>query len=475
MRREPASARDRDVSEHRAGADAVKRFAAGVAAEKDGRFVDATKIFQALVDEDPRFARAWHRLGHVTARRQDPAEAERHIRTALDLEPDNPHYHQSLGAILVQLGRMGEAEAAVRRAIALKPDFAEAYYRLSLFTKPREDDPLIGEIERLLHEGTLGREDRCFLHFAAGKFYDDLADYDRAFAHFERANALSGRQFSVRRYQRYVDDLIEAFPQEIFGARSAAGSASEVPVFVVGMPRSGTSLVEQILASHPRVYGAGELTDIHSITATFPRYAPGRAAYPGCLASVDDEVISGFAEAYLRRVGGLAPEAERIVDKNPMNFEHLGLIALMFPGARIVHCRREPVDTCLSCYFQQFGHRHLHFTYNLAHLGGFYRAYERLMAHWAAVLPADLLEVRYEDVVADTDGAARRLLDFCGLAWDPACAEFHRNPRPVQTSSLWQVRQPIYKRSVARWRHYEAHLGPLFAALEASAKELHAG
>ncbi|MBI3462463.1 MAG: sulfotransferase [Planctomycetes bacterium] len=255
-----------------------------------------------------------------------------------------------------------------------------------------------------------------------------------------------------------------AFTQETLRSRYGEGNPTEVPVFVVGMPRSGTTLVEQILASHPDVFGAGELPDIPSIVDTLPRYAPNQMRYPGCLAFLGPPVIRGFADAYLKRVRTLDATSERVVDKWPLNYLHLGLMALLFPRARIVHCRRDPLDTCLSCYFQRFRGDH-EYSYDLAHLGSYYRTYERLISHWREVLPMPVLELHYEALIDDPQATSERLLAFCGLSWQERCLRFHESPRPVSTASNWQVRHPLYRSAVQRWRNYEAHLGPLRDAL----------
>jgi hypothetical protein len=232
-------------------------------------------------------------------------------------------------------------------------------------------------------------------------------------------------------------------------ARAGLGDASEVPVFIVGMPRSGTTLVEQILASHGAVFGAGELTDVGAIAQALYRHTPGEPAYPACMSGLDGTAYAGFGASYVKRTRGLAPDAGRIVDKNPLNFLHLGLIALMLPEARIVHCRRNPADVAVSCYFQNFT-RGQEWAFDLGDIGRFHRAYERLMEHWRGVLASPMLELDYEAMVGDSEAESRRLVAFCGLEWDPACLAFHRARRPVRTASQWQVRQPIYAHSVER-------------------------
>jgi hypothetical protein len=230
------------------------------------------------------------------------------------------------------------------------------------------------------------------------------------------------------------------------------------------MMRSGTSLAEQILASHSAVYGAGELRDIDLLVATLPQRLGAAEGYPACLGRLDAAAVRALADEHLGRLRQRGGAAARVVDKAPFNFLHLSLIVTLFPRARLVHCRRDPVDTCLSCYFQNFGEP-MGFTLDLRHLGLYYRAYERLMAHWARVLPVPVFELQYEELTADQEAVSRRLVEFCGLDWDERCLRFHETRRPVRTASTLQVRRPMYQSAVGRWKRYEAHLGPLLEAL----------
>ena len=235
-------------------------------------------------------------------------------------------------------------------------------------------------------------------------------------------------------------------------------------MFIVGMPRSGTSLVEQIIASHPRAFGAGELNDIGRMARELPVLVNTARPYPEALDRLTPDIVDTLAGRYLGALSARAPDAARVTDKMPFNMLWLGLIAKLFPNARVIHCRREAMDNCLSCYFQLFN-QGLRFSYDLAHLGRVYRQHERLMAHWQACLPLSMLTVDYETLVADPENQTRRLIAFTGLEWDAGCLDFHRTERDVRTASVWQVRQPVYQSSVARWRAYEPWLGSLQAAL----------
>jgi hypothetical protein len=254
------------------------------------------------------------------------------------------------------------------------------------------------------------------------------------------------------------------FTRDLFTRLQGVGSDSDAMIFVVGMPRSGSTLIEQIVGSHPMVFSAGERRDISIIANILPRQDPQKRSFPDCVPHIDATAFGAFADRYVTILGRQAGAATRLVDKNPLNFSNLGLIALMFPRARILHCRRDPVDTCLSCYFQYF-HKHVDFSFDLIDIAAVYRDYRSLMDHWSEHLPLQILNVDYEAVVADYGAESRRIIEFCGLPWDDTCLAYPTSETPVRTASKWQVRQPIYDSSVARARKYAAHLGPLFEDL----------
>jgi hypothetical protein len=297
------------------------------------------------------------------------------------------------------------------------------------------------------------------LHHALGKYYDDVEDRDAAFEHHRKGNELARRsrpRYDPAEMTERVTGILAAFDAEALAGLVSGGTDSDRPVFVVGMPRSGTSLTEQILASHPRVFGAGELLYWIFAADAERRAAPERRA----------AAIAELGRAYLDGLAAQAPDASRVIDKLPVNFRHIGLIHAALPGARFIHLERDALDTCLSIYFQGFSAAHPYAT-DFGDLAHYYRQYRRLMAHWRAVLPAGtLLDVRYEDLVGDPEALSRRMLTHIALPWDPRCLEFHSNDRPVLTASNWQVRQPIGRGSIGRWRRYERFIGPLREALD---------
>jgi tetratricopeptide (TPR) repeat protein len=420
----------------------------------------------------PNFAEAYSNLGLALRDLNRFDEAIGHFREAIRIDPAYPTAHNNLGFALESQGNIDEALAEFHEALRLDPNSTQALVSLSALAANGQYQ-LTGEelrrIESLAARNDLPADDQCRLHYALARARDNAGDPDEAFAHFRRANDLRrelvgrrGAVYDPAAHTRLVDRLIAVCTPAYFGRVRGFGSDSDVPVFVVGMMRSGTTLAEQILASHPQVHGAGELRDIGESVARLPKRLD--ADYPECLTRLDEGTARALSEEYLQRLRQMGGGAARVVDKLPFNFLHLGLIAALFPQARVVHCRRDPIDTCVSCYFQNFGEPHA-FTLDLAHLGHYYREYERLMDHWARVLPVPVFELRYEELTADQEGVSRRLVEFCGLGWDHRCLRFHETRRPVRTASALQVRRPLYRTSVGRWKRYETHLGPLLEAL----------
>jgi tetratricopeptide (TPR) repeat protein len=385
-------------------------------------------------------------------------EAEASARRALELDPRAADALALLGNLTGERGHFTEAERLLQQARAADPDLPEALVGLSRIRKMTvADADWLAATERALARGVpLGHA--INLHHAAGKYCDDIGAYEAAFEHHRVGNGLSRRSglgYDRAATTRRVTQIIAAFDRSALDALRQAGLSSERPVFTVGMPRSGTTLVEQILASHPQVHGAGELL-YWNFAADAERAAPPerRAA-----------VIAELGRDYVATLAALSSAAARVVDKLPGNFENIGLIHAALPRARIIHLARNPLDTCLSIYFQGFSTAHAYAT-DFGDLAHYYGEYRRLLAHWRATLPPQtLLEVPYEALVEDPEFWSRRMLAHIGLPWDPRCLEFHRTDRPVLTASSWQVRQPVGKGSVDRWRRYERFLGPLREAL----------
>jgi tetratricopeptide (TPR) repeat protein len=485
--------------------DAEGHFRFGMALMSLGRPTEAADCFRQVVRLRPDSAEAWNNLGNVlllegnaaaairayreavrlrpgyaeaclnlgNALREDDrlAEGLAWYREAVRLKPAFPKAHNNLAAALLEMGEIQEAEAHLRECLAYSPGSPQVLSTLAANGLYGDADPGADDLRRRLSDPRLAPVDASFLHSTLAHVLDRAGQVDEAFAHYREANRLrrrvaaeAGEAFDPAEQSRLVDRLIAFFTPAYFERVRSFGVPTEVPVFLVGMPRSGSSLVEQVLSNHPDVAGAGELRDVPRLAALLPQQLGTPTPYPECVSHLEPDTARRLAEDYLTRVGELAGPAKRITDKMLENFLHLGLISTLFPGARVIHCRRNPLDTCVSCFCQVF--RGLNFTWDLDDLASYFKDHERLMAHWRTVLPLPILEVVYEDVVADPEGAARRLVEHCGLPWDDRCLRFYENPRPVRTVSKLQVRRPIYSSSVGRWQRFAAHLAPLRAALD---------
>lgn len=489
-----------------------------------GAYAEAATSYRKLLELDPRSADALNNLGSALNKLTHFTEAERYLRQAIEIRPEFAEAHCNLGIVLRESGETAEAEVCLRRALKLKPNYMDARIQLGitllslgrlreararfekvLKTAPRHADTLflMGHIAKL--EGRFEEAEARFnrvleidpkmpaawsalagtrkmtsadaawlagaegiaasgispveeadVRFAIGKYYDDVNDFEQAFHHYQRANQLlktTADPYVRDARARFVDDMIRVYTPEAISQVKGGASTSMKPVFVVGMPRSGTSLMEQIIASHPSAKGAGELEFWSQVARD--REAEINAGPLG------ESTRHKLAEAYLRVLEAKGGEALRIVDKAPANSDYVGVIHSVFPNARIIYMRRDPIDTCLSCHFQHFSVA-LNFTMDLSDLAHYFLQHERLMAHWRTVLPpGSILEVPYEELVGDQEAWTRKILDFLGLEWDERCLDFHKTKRQVVTASTWQVRQKIYKDSVHRWRHYEKSIGPL--------------
>jgi len=364
-------------------------------------------------------------------------------------------------SLLMEQGEKDSARAELEKVLELFPASASAWLSLSDLKRFKSPDADIARMERLISPGAApSLQDAMAVRFALGKAWMDLGEADKAFDHLDEGNRLMRATFDYDRAEtsRWVASIAKTYDRAALKKLSGGGAPSESPVFVLGMPRSGTTLVEQILASHPSVHGAGELSTLRRLTDQHG----GIVDLPKVLTP---QLATQIGEAYLAETGLLAGGKAQIVDKMPSNFLQAGLIPLILPGARIIHVRRNAVDNCLSCYTKLFAREQL-FTYDLVELGQFYRDYESIMAHWRKVLPPErFIEVDYEAVVEDLEGQARRLIEFLGLPWDEAVVDFHKTKRPVRTASVNQVRQPLFKSSVGRWKPYANRLKSLTDAL----------
>lgn len=464
-----------------------------------GRFREAIDLYQRALKSDPNRANTFNRTGHAQFMLGQYQEAIRNYRMAVRLKPDFAEAYKNLGTALMTAGQADAAREALLQALKVRPDYTDAliceidlhehegdlpgaYERLArligqdiehpglattflnICSHVGRCDEAIAYAERVLENHRLPATTELMVDFALGKLHDRLRNYPRAFEYFQRGNELKPDSFNASEHIAIIDALITLYSWQFFTAAPRASVRSERPVFIVGMPRSGTSLTEQILASHPQVYGAGELPDVGSMVYSLPGIIGDKPPYPFNLAKVTPDTLDRFARDYLDHIGNLNDTAMRVTDKMPQNFLFLGLIAQVFPEARVIHCVRDPRDTCLSIYFQNFSEAH-GYASRLGNIGLYYRKYEELMQHYKAVLDIPFLEVSYEDLVANQERVTRELVEFAGLEWDDRCLEFNRTKRFVATSSYDQVREGLYTKSAGRWKNYEQYLDPLLEAL----------
>ena len=439
----------------------------GSALKAQGKLDEAVACYRRALELKPNYPEAHNNLGAALHDQGTLDEAAACYRRALELKPDYAETHNNLGIALAEAGDLQGAEASFRTALGHNPRFALAHYKLAELLGgglPEED---LAAQRQLAARTELPDGQRLLLHFALAHVLDARGQYAEASQHLERGNALQlaqwrerGQGYDPGAYASLVTRMMAVCTLEFFQRVGGFGSSSEVPVFVVGLPRSGTTLIEQILAGHSQVFGAGE---IHLAGETLAALG-GKGTDPiEGLHWLDRATAERLAARHLENLRTLDPAALRVVDKLPDNYLFLGLLAALFPRAKLIHCRRDLRDTAVSCWMTHF--RELRWTNDPQHIASRFHEYRRIMEHWRQVLPVPLLEVDYEETVADLEGIARKLAAWCGLAWEPGCLDFHRAKRPVRTASSIQVRQPVFATSVGRWKHYEPYLAALLRAL----------
>jgi tetratricopeptide (TPR) repeat protein len=446
--------------------DGTIASATGIAFSEMNEHQDAVRWHETAVALQPGDASAWSGLAVGLSRAQKIPEAIEACRKALEIAPDKANLWTLLGSDTAALGRFDEAAGYHERALRIDPSCTEARRELAAIGRLTQGTDEREKLSAVLRDtGHLVR-DRIAAGFALGTEYDRLGEYDTAFEAFAFANRLArgmleheGKGFDRQGFREAMDWLIQHYTGGSIAAMMQWGNPSERPVFVVGMPRSGTTLVEQIASSHPLVHGAGERKDV-------PRILEIVSGGPRNVIPMnwDKAAIINETAAYIDRLQSLNPTAERIIDKLPDNVQGLGQISVLFPRARVIICRRDLRDVGLSCHVQRFAEG-MPWTHDLADCAFRARQIDRIVAYWKTTVPLRMLEVHYEELVGDLEGQSRRLIDFLGMPWDPACLAFHENERSVMTASRWQVRQPLYTSSVGRWRNYRKHLGPLLDGL----------
>jgi tetratricopeptide (TPR) repeat protein len=499
-------------------ADALNNL--GSALLRQGFLAQAASHLDVAVRLRPDWAEARYNLGLVLQEQAQLAAAEASLRQAIHLKRDYAEAYNALGLVLHELNQIEEARASFEQALRLKPNDAPAHcslgrlsedlgeldaaverYRSALshesghtgalvglagLERGRLAEPELARMQERLRDPQLGESERCRLLYGLAQVFDGRGEYRQAAAHLEEANALElarwkrrGQGYDRAEFGRYVDRLKQTFSQAFFDKARGWGVHSERPVFIFGLPRSGTTLAEQILASHSQVYGGGELTCAKNDFVALAQLTGGGGATVAAstapapafqleqifkaLRDLDSPGVDFLARQHLHWLLAIDPSRPRFTSKTPADWQFVGLLAVLFPRAQFIHCRRDPRDTALSCWMTQF--RMLNWTCDQDDIASRFSDYQRLMAHWRDCLPVPILELDYEDTVADLEGTARRLVSWLRLEWEPACLDFHLTRRPIRTASAAQVRRPVFRSSVGRWRHYESALGPFFNRL----------
>ena len=460
-----------------------------------GQFDEALAMFNKVLELKPDMAEAWFNIGLLYKTNLDGKNAVDNFTKATEIKPDYSKayfkmgvcYYQLLNdseqaiqyfdktieidpayvsaylhkaSVLQGLGQFDEAGNIIRQAIDIDVSAVDGYLGIVIGQSYNEKD--LSQLQGLLDDDDLDIKKSISIYFSLGRIFDDQNQYEKAFQYFKRGNELnrSTQQFDLQAFEQLITRVIETFDGAFIQKNAEFGSTSELPVFIVGMPRSGTTLVEQIIAAHPDVYGAGELPYMRQRISELSNRYQHFGQYPEGMRQLTGPDLTQLSEDYLNEIKQLDNKATRITDKFLQNFIHLGLIAMLYPKARIIHCQREPLDTCLSIYFQHFEDAHT-YAYDLTDIGYFYRQYRRLMGYWQERLPQQILTIQYEDLVEDLEHKSRELIEHIGLPWDERCLRFYEDERIVKTASQWQVRQPLYKTSIGRWKNYDAYLGPL--------------
>jgi len=428
-------------------------------------FLQAYKLDKKSPKIAIRLAESFHNIG----RTEDGISL---LKDMLDKYPEMISLMSILGRLLHIAGEIEAAEEIYMKALMQKQYVAEACSGFSQIRKfNNRDSKIINQMEEMLESHELKGSEQIYIRFALGKIYDDCKEYTKAFIHYSAGNAIQHERFGYDReaHKKYIDDIISVFTKEFFDEFSGLGTNEERPIFILGIPRSGTSLVEQIIASHPQVAGAGELNYFRTLSGQLSRMLDTELTYPQCCNELDKKIIDEITRHYFELLSRHSKTARFVTDKMPHNYLHIGLIHLLFPKASIILCCRDPLDVCLSIFFQYFDNSHK-YACDLMDIGHHYLQYARLMAHWRKTLSGKFMECQYEELIINQEARSKELIEFCGLDWDKYCLTFYKAKRDVKTASNWQVRQPIYDSSIRRWKNYENYLEQLKNLLECDNK-----
>lgn len=447
------------------------RFQQASRAHAAGDLATAEAEYRALIREKVRIPQLYHQMAQISAQSGRLKEARALWNKALHLDPGFVQARYLLGNLLKAEGRLDQAAACYRSVIGQKPGYTQAHFTFAGIHQYKNlDDPHIAAMQGIYMSDGLPVENRIHVAFALAKAFEDAGDHAGAFGYLEEGNRLRNDsfQYDISSDRELFDNIVETFSAEAVAAVQANATGSSRPVFIVGMPRSGTSLLEKILATHTSVYGAGEIDDFYSLAAGLFLDPEDHYQYRP-LGRCPARTFEQLGSAYLERLEARDSSANRVTDKLPFNLLMIGLIKLSLPNATIIHCCRDARDTCLSIYKQNFTTANYRFAYDLRTIGQFYCQYERLMRHWQEVFPGGIHDISYEDLTRNPETEIRKLLNVCDLEWQEDCLAFDKSPGVVTTASAAQVRRPVYRSSVGLWKKYREHLAPLLEELQQGA------
>ncbi len=472
-----------------------------MSAHKTGDFVLAVNLYQQVIEISPNNLDALHYLGLIfvetdqpdTAipllskaasiknndpdmfynlalahqKAQDITTAIYFYQQAIELKPDFALAYNNIGVAFQHTGDLTQADIHLKTAFTISPRCIEAHYNYAQSHKfTTNDNDYISSVKKLLAEDKLSTQEKIKLNFALGKIHDDIADYQTAFRYYQTGNSLKYQGYNIEQFSQYVDQLVSTYTPEVMTKLTSRQEKKSLKkfIFIVGMPRSGTTLIEQVISRHQAVFSAGEIGFIGNIVDELPEIMQSKQNYPNCVNHITHNHIAIISSAVYREIKKMNIPEFNITDKSPTNFLHIGLIKILFPESIIIHCNRNPLDTALSCFFQNFEKQH-QYSYKLKTLALFYNEYVRLMQHWKSLLKNQIYEVNYEKLVSDQLTESKKLIAACDIPWDDKCLTFYQSHSQVSSASKWQVRQPIYQTSVEKWRNYEDYIGELIEHL----------
>lgn len=439
---------------------------------KQDRYEEALEMVQRAIDIDAKMAHSYVMRGNILTKAQRLEESLLAYQQALDLNPFNPGALSGMGHVLKTIGRQDESIAAYRQCIRAHPSFGEAYWSLANLKTFEFDEEEVKVMTAMVDEQDLADEPKVNFYLSLGKHYENEQDYARAFEQFRLGNELRRGHEIYDPVQTQVihDRIIKVFEPEFLASRDGWGDPDPSPILIVGLPRSGSTLIEQILASHSMVEGTMELPDLSRCIGELSKRSKGKVEYPESVMKLDQEQVRTLGQGYLESTRRYRTDMPHFIDKMPNNFSSIGFLHLILPHARVINARRHPLDSCLGCYKQLF-FKGQSWTYDLFEIGQYYLQYQRIMDHWHEVLPGKVLDVHYEQLVMDQETQTRRILQYLGLPWEDQCLRFYETERAVNTASSEQVRQPIYTKALNFWRNYESQLGELIEILDPLLKE----